>query len=318
MKKLLCGLVCWMSFSGLSYATGYTYDELPNTMYLTQHWVSYTTSFDIETKTKRLGTLYRRALSLPLTYDYYDNMDRLVASARARFFSISARFDVVDARYTPLGSVEEKVFSFYPSFILYSAQSDKLARAEMNFWGTNFTVYDIQTDRIMAVMSRPFFRNKNDWTIQFKDKALLTARHIDPGLFLTVLAFQADREYWDEVNNDRNSSKASAKSDKNTSDVLEAQQQIKDKIKSNVNQDEFMNVELMNTQDLEALAIQLENDYQAQAQPTDETLSSEDKTTRFIDYCLSLVHSNDISPEKKKGILYLIEQRLGGVKQDQQ
>ena len=71
MKAMIYGCILWVSLLSASYA--FTVDELPNELYLTQHWVSYTTSFDIETKTKKLGTLYRRILSLALTYDFYDS-----------------------------------------------------------------------------------------------------------------------------------------------------------------------------------------------------------------------------------------------------
>ena len=316
MKKLLCGILCWLSVSSLSYATGYTIDELPSQMFLTQHWISYTTSFDIETKTKKLGTLYRRVFSFPLTYDFYDNSNVLMTSARARFFSIGAHFDVYDANNSSIGSVEEKIFTFFPSFVLYSNHSDKVARAEMNFWGTTFTVYDMHTDRVMAVISRSFFRIKNDWTIDIKDKELLRARNVDPGLFITVLAFQADREYWEQQRDNNNSRNHALRANSTSTNGVSVEKKMQDQVKSQLNKSELGQVELMSTKELEQLSDKLQNDYQSQAQTTDETMSSEEKMTLFVDYCLSLVHSDEISPEEKKGILYLLEQRLGGVVQD--
>ena len=56
MKKMICGILFWLSYCGLTYAGELA--SLPDRMYLTQHWVSYTTSFDIETKTRNVIYIY--------------------------------------------------------------------------------------------------------------------------------------------------------------------------------------------------------------------------------------------------------------------
>jgi len=310
MKKIMQGLLLWLSISGLSYA--FNIDELPNKMYLTEHWVSYTTSFDIETNTRKLGTLYRRVFTLPLTYDFYDNSNRLVTTAKARFFSLGGHFDIYNSGGL-VGTVEEKIFTFLPSFIIYSTDSEKLARAEMNFWGTTLTIYDMPTNRIVATMSRPFFRIKNDWTILLKDRALLKSKNIDPGLFMTVLAFQADREYWEQqsYNNSQNYVKTSPHAKTASRPVVDDNKAIQAKVASFVNEQNVSDVALIDPKSLEVLATKLESDYQAQRPDVSENADPTDEMNDFVDYCFTLVQLDQTSPSEKRAILYLLQQRLG-------
>ncbi len=292
-------------------------DELPDQLFLSQHWISYTTSFDIESKSHKLGTLYRRVLAVPLTYDLYNYHDQFVASARARFFSIGAHFDVYDADDMRLGSVEEKIFTFFPSFDLISSTGEKAARAEMNFWGTTFTVYEMFSNRVIATMSRSFFRVKNDWTITFKEKELLREKNISPELFLTVLAFQADVEYWRNHKADDDNDYAytrarpmalAAGATSNQGKQPVAVSQVKRAAATGHQQLDA--VALLSQQDLEQLANQLQQDYQAQATDSTEDRSDEDKVRDFVSYCLTRVSSDKTPAAEKKAILYLLEQRL--------
>lgn len=311
MKKIVYSLLLCLSLSGLSYA--FTIDEIPDKIYLTQHWVSYTTSFDIKTKTTTLGTLYRRNFSLLLTYDFYDNLNNLLTMATARFFSLGAHFDVYDDKKNLLGTVDETIFSFFPSFELYSRDSIKLARAAMNFWGTIFTLYDATTDKEIAVMYRSFFRVKNDWTIEIKNRALLKSRHIDPGLFMTVLAFQGDREYWEEQNDDSQRQSASLHTHKMEQQRVDKDfnQQIQAKIAKLTDEQNLNAVELLDPDSLEILAKKLERDYQSQLNGPSIVRDPEEKINDFINFCFDSVQSNQIDPSEKKAILYLMQQRIG-------
>lgn len=311
MKKIIAGLISFL-FSGLLYAL--TIDELPNEMYLSQHWVSYTTSFDIETKTQKIGTLYRRFFSLLMSYDFYNNSNQLLTTAQARFFSVGAHFDVYDAQKNLLGWVEEKIFTFFPTFTIYSPQYTKLASAEMNFWGTTFTIYDPQDRTVMATMWRSFFRIKNDWTIDIKNRSRLKEKNIDPSLLMTVLAFQGDREYWQQQQNNNTNQhtqvRASAQPSKMPSMPVQQEakqlQQLQDKIKTIIHDKNLEQVALMDETQLENLANKLETDYQAQA-----SLTPTDNIDDFVDFCLQAVESDQTTVEEKRAILYLLQLRIG-------
>jgi len=308
MKKIAGAFLLFLSCFTHAYALNT--DELSNEMYLTQHWISHTTSFDIETKTQKIGSLYRRFFSIPLMYDFYDYNDHLLTTARARFFAINMHLDVVDENKFPLGSVEEKIFTFLPSFTIYSPEGLKLAYAEFNFWGTQVTVSDVVTDTPIAIMSRSFFRIKNDWVIKLKHKALIIERNIDPSLLLTVLALQGDRESWDEQNAENNLNLNS-----HSAPQHEAEPTNKEKITAYQHQyeDELNGIELLPQSELEALIISLEQDYQAQINPALSPTSTNDKVDAFVAFCLDLMHSKKTTGPTKKAILYLLEQRFNGL-----
>ncbi|MBI2784911.1 MAG: hypothetical protein HYX60_00810, partial [Legionella longbeachae] len=127
-----------------------TNTEIPDEFYINEHWISLTTSYDIETKTQKLGTLYRKFFSLLLTYEFFDPFDNKIAYARSKFFSLTAHFDVYDNNDNLLGAADEKLFAFFPSFDIWARDGyTKLAKANMNFWGTTFTIYDPATDKEM-------------------------------------------------------------------------------------------------------------------------------------------------------------------------
>lgn len=301
MKKIGCKiLLLWLPFSGLLHA--FHMDDLPDQMHLTQNKANYTTSFDIETKTKKFGTLYRIALSLPLTYDFYDSKNNLLTSTvRANWFSFGTQFEIYDAHKVKIGSVEEKIFTFFPGFAIYSTDSVQVARGEMNFWGTTFYVYDTLSDRLVAYMTRPFFRLKNAWSIEIKNKKLLKERHINLDLFMTALAFQADREYWGKQ---RQNNLSTEKKDNNI--IV----RVNEKIVANMEKYLLRDIPLMDSTQLETLAARLENDYQNQVQDDFENVDDNCRVYAFVNFCLDFIQSNDVLPVEKKGVLYLLHERM--------
>lgn len=318
MKKLMATLFSLFIFINSNVA--YSSEEVPNEFNITEHWISLTTSFDIETKTHKLGTLYRKFFSLLLTYEFYDPFDNKMATARSKFFSFTAHFDIYsnerDGKERLLGIAEERMFSFFPTFDVYGSDaSTKLARASMNFWGTTFTIYDPATDQEMAVMHRSFFRLKNDWNIKITNRELFEHKNIDFRLLMTVLAFQGDRENWDKDRRDNN-----FKSIGNTANSADAAFIVTDdelnvlqqKIAAASKQAGLVNVQKPDPQTLEQIAIELENNYKNTQVNNDANQTTQEKLTGFINYSLGLIESNDVSDAKKKAILYLLKMRLDG------
>ena len=313
MKKIVATLFSLFLF--INSSTVFSKNEVPAEFSVTEHWISLTTSFDIETKTHKLGTLYRKFFSFLLTYEFFDPFDNKMATARARFFSFTAHFDIVDNNERLLGMAEERMFSFFPTFDIYASDaSTKLARASMNFWGTTFTIYDPATDQEMAEMHRSFFRLKNDWNIKITNRALFESKNIDFRVLMTVLAFQGDRENWErDRDNDNRQIKGNIKSADTKSQITDDELNIlKEKIAVAARRAELDNVQKPKLQSLEKIANELENNYK-ESQTNDETnQTTQEKLSSFIDYSLSLIASNDVSDTKKKAILYLLKMRLEG------
>lgn len=311
MKKLVTTVFClFFTLNSMSASTNFV---LPDEISVHEHWISLTKSYDIETRTQKLGTLYRRFFSFLLTYDFYDPMNVKTATAIARFFSFGAHLDIYDQNNSFIGSVEEKIFNFFPTFeILASDASTKVAYAVMNFWGTKFYIYDPLTNKEMAIMSRPFFRAKNDWTIRTTNKTLLNEKNIDSRVFITVLAVQGELEDWERRQEERDRYKRrvtatnrSMPSESNVHDTITEKMRVLNVQSSAKAPNE------MNQNHLETLADELEQAFNAENNNINEqNQSSEERRQAFTSYCLQLIDSNNLTDAKKKDILTLLSFRL--------
>lgn len=280
-------------------------------VYIKQHWISLTTSYDVETKTHKLGTIYRKFFSLLLAYEFFDPYDNKVAVAKSKFFSFNAHFDIYDHNDALLGSADEKLFAFFPTFVIYDKDGvTKLANAKMNFWGTTFYIYDPQTKLEIAQMYRPFFRVKNDWTFKVTDKKLFAQKNIDKRVLMTVIAFQGDREYWEsQKTNNKHIRGNTVFNSENPNTMVKM---LLNKIELLSNQQNLGTVSNVSPKTLEHIAYALEHAYAKQASSNTSNLSSKEQMVAFTDFCLQQVQSNMIDNSKKKIILYLLKLRLAG------
>lgn len=169
---------------------------LPDEFFVTERWISWSTTFDIESQTETFGTVHRKIFSLMPEYHLKDADQNLLAKGRMRFFSFMITFDLTDFNDNEIGSVEEKFTFFYPTFTIRAPNGRRLGEASMNFWGTQYTIRDPFDHHPIAVLFRPFFRLKNNWTVQIKDHNAFNKDNIHPHMLLTLIAFQVDYEYW--------------------------------------------------------------------------------------------------------------------------
>lgn len=301
MRKRLSIWALGLMLSTATYAL-----ELEEDMYLTQHWVSYTSSFDISTKDKKLGTLYKRVLSPTASYDFYDNDNNLVTTASSHFFSFGAHLNIYDNNERELGTVDERLFSILSTFDIYSPESTLLSRATMNFWGTTFTLYDGKSSRILGTISRPFFSLKNDWAIHITDIDRVKEKNIDPRLLLTVLAIQSDFEDMTSTffKIHHKPRQLSAQAELSSTHRPHLGISIDDHIAAIIEHEQLSNVALMNEQDLETFAQRLEQEYLLQGK--DIQTNTKARVLDFINYCLALASSNETTKDQKKAITTLL------------
>ena len=308
MKKFIASLFALLFCVNSSFAL--SMNEIPDEFNITQHWLSLTTSYDIGTKTEKMGTLYQKFFSLLLTYEFYDAYDNKLATARSKFFSWTAHFDIYDNNNELIGVAEERFLDFYPSFNIYAKNgATKLAKAKMNFWGTTFSIHDPETNLIMATIHRSFFALKNDWKFKVINRALLNTKNIDPKVLLTVVAFQGDRESWET---DINIRKRLRSTDKTSTATPQQIAMILEKITNISQQEGFTDTNTPDPKLLEATANELEFDYKNNHLDGSENQSDLEKVSDFADYCLNLVQSNGIPDSRKKAILHLLKMRLEG------
>lgn len=313
MKKIVISLFFFVMTS-ISHANPNF--SIPDQMTIKEHWISLTKSYEIKTRTEKLGILYRRFFSLPLEYDFYDNSDTKTATAKMRLFSMSTHLDVYGQNNELIGSVEEKMFAFYPTFKIYANNSvTKLAQAEMNFWGTKFYVYDPGTHQEMILMSRSLFRVKNDWTINVTNRELLQQKNIDSRLLITVLAMQGEIEEWKRQKNEE--WKRQKNEDCRTNHCLKARKnepnknELLQKISHLNTKYDLEKLDASNKDNLEFLADELEQGFNAENQSNMDQ-SNEDKVNAFTEYCLNLLKVQGQSDVRKKAISTLLNLRLQG------
>ncbi|MCX7090068.1 MAG: hypothetical protein NTU48_01260 [Legionellales bacterium] len=311
MKRWLISLCCLFCFHPV-----YAFD-LEEKMYLAEHYISLTSTFDISTDDRKLGTVYRRLLSLTASYDFYDFKNQPIASAESHFFSFGAHLDVYDENKALLGTVEEQLLNWFPSFDIYSPDGMRLSRAKMNFWGTTFTLYDGNSDRVLAEMSRPFFRFRNYWTIQIKNMSRVKERNIDSRLLLTVLAAQGDLEYQrervrdllDNLNkkDDNKYNRHLTTANETQANVQALHNKFSDFLKKEA---ELSDIALPDDKQLDALATQLDQDFHQQNAGI--TMNQAEEAEQFISFCVNVAESSYTSPEIQKAIMHLLNKKLSG------
>lgn len=198
LKKFLTALVLFLSSFSLSQAEPIL--EVPTQFFVKQHWFSLTNTFDIQSKDQKFGTIHRKFFSLMPQYLFYDVNEQLQATAKMRFFSVGPTFDIFDANEQPIGQVNERLFAFFHTFDLYRADGYHVAKAKFNLLGTKYTVKDPVTDEVIAYLWRKFFRLKDNWTIDIVNQQHFIEKQIDPCMFMLVMAFQTDLDYWSKHN----------------------------------------------------------------------------------------------------------------------
>ncbi len=285
MKKNLLALLCILLLLKNIPATALeneTY-SLPQEFYIVQRWISLTLAFDIKSSNGKLGTVYRKFWSLGKEYDFYDNTEKMRARAKSRLLSFCYVFDVTDEADIPIGRVEQRFFTLFPTFDLIAAHNEVLAVAKMNFWGTTYTLKDPLSKAEIATLSRSFFRFKDDWTVNITRPDIFISKRIDPRLFITVVAFQTDHEN-DQRYYSHNTSlppmSSNYKVDLGWDSTVEPQ----------------------------------EEDFEAIVQLTEEgvDLDEEDEllSARLLQNLTALIHNNELTPGQKSALSILLQEKL--------
>lgn len=195
LKTILCCIIFALSSLNAELI------NVPNEFSVKEQFFSWSTSFNIETNNELIGTVHRKIFSWTPEYHLKNTQSELLAVAKMRFWSFWRTFDVTNTEGLFLGSVNQKLSWFFPTFEIRSSNDYLLANAELNFWKTTWTITDPIDNHTIATLSRPFFRFKSDWDVKIYDMIAFSEKGIHPHMFLTLMAFQVDREYWQAINN---------------------------------------------------------------------------------------------------------------------
>lgn len=173
--------------------------HIPTHLIIKEHKFHTGVVFDVESKEGKLGKVHRKFLNVNTIYEYVDLMGDIQAQARMRFFSFGPVFDVFDGDGVLLGSVEEHAFDFFPSFDIFTPNKALLAKAKMNFWKTKFTIFDPISKKTIATLTRSLFKIREKWKVKIVNDDYISRDYIDPRLFITLAAFQCDRDHWKPI-----------------------------------------------------------------------------------------------------------------------
>ncbi|MBA3957308.1 MAG: hypothetical protein H0X51_02775 [Parachlamydiaceae bacterium] len=212
IQHFTAALFCLFLTSQMLWSSGSTQLQVPNQFHIKHKEHNWVSVFEMGSKQYRLGMVKRKLISLTPEYNFYDNNDRLQATAKIRFFSFGAIFDVTDADDEPLGIVEEKTSWGCPKFILCSASGEIVAHATRNFWRTRYILLSPLTNEPIAELSCSFI-GSSDWMVTLYVPEAFKDQRIDPRLFLITMALQTDLKTWefarDAYNKQENAEKRS-------------------------------------------------------------------------------------------------------------
>jgi uncharacterized protein YxjI len=313
-KKLLSiffGFLC-LSQSSLMAAS---LEQLPEKFFVKERWISWTTSFDIQTDSEKLGSIHRKWISLTPEYHLKNPQGEFLAKGKMRFFSFNSVFDVEDENGQMLGQVVEKFFSLYPTFYLTDPSGKKLAKAELNFWGTQYTLSDPNDGHFIATISRHFFRWKNDWTVSVLDANAISENGIHPSLFLIIMAYQVDREYLMAQRAAEEEKHKKQRDDTYSYQVNEKKDQLLRSLATKLDayKESFSKVELQE-EDFSNAALFAENEEEnrrvdtslSQEEEQDPNMQVLQKMEGFVD----MLSSEKLSREEKAALHMMLEDRL--------
>lgn len=170
---------------------------LPSNFQVTERYLALTPTFDVYTPEQHLATARKNILSLSTHFEIEDAENKPLATAQARLFAWGTVVDVYDPEGKKIGWIEEELFRILPwaEYRLFSEESELLAIARMNFFGTCFELCPPDNlTKVYATIQRPFFRFLCDyWTVEMKDHP------IDSRLLVVLAICQSDKDSRDRL-----------------------------------------------------------------------------------------------------------------------
>jgi hypothetical protein len=167
-------------------------EDLPSNFYITERALSLVETFDLESDSKKIGSIAKRIFSLTTTFDFLGPASEKIARASAEFFSLGTIAHVYDASDREIGWIEESLFTWVSpaKYRIFDHTNRLVAIARMNFWGNKFVVCDPTSQKEIAIIHRPWLRFFRDaWTVE-----LLDPKAMDPRLMVFVATYQTDAE----------------------------------------------------------------------------------------------------------------------------
>lgn len=162
-------------------------DIIAKNTYWTRNYLLYSQSSNLAQVKKEFFTWFS-------DYELYTPESECLAFAQKEIFTFGILFTIKDNIGETLCKIEERIFRVLPTFDIISPDGEKWIEAQMNYWGTLFTLSNPKTKEVVATLSRPFFSFTDDWQIIIYDNSYLST--IDWRILYLGLVLQADYLHW--------------------------------------------------------------------------------------------------------------------------
>ena len=274
-----------------------------------QYWMNYSIFYAIKSDNKIVGNLILRTGQLPLMYELLDAQNKRLSRVDYSYLVDHDRFDIYDDNNQLLGATDEYLFKYFPAFYIYQANSSKPAlKAEMNFWGTTFSIYDVQTNKKIAKMSRGFITNSYYWDFKVSNKQVFDAMNIDQKLLMTAVAIQTDPVLYETSHSSLKKASNPLNNPKRAEIAADSKQAL-ERVKVVQQKLGLLDISNLNNELLEAVTKELDSGF-INTDLHRNAVTEQEKFEAFLQYCLDKVESNDNSDTQKKAIIYLLTSRF--------
>lgn len=305
-KSLLAaGLLCVSAFSS---AQSISTQDLKH-FSVRMLWLSDNLFYTIQSGDKTHANLVQRLSRMPLMYELIDTDNKPLTSVDYTYDTKKDHFEIYDAHHQRIGATDEYLFQYYPTFYVYQNDAEKPSvKAEMNFWGTTLSVYDIDTGKKFAEMYRSYFRNSNYWDFDVTDETTFESRHFDPALLMTVVAIQTDPWLYETSHSASLKGMADRSHNSRVAAMTKLRQEASARVAA-VQQKLGMQVSAKPDASLvDAIAKKLEQDFTAIH--ADDSLDPQKSFEMFLQYCLDSLESGELSDAEKQAVLFLLQHRF--------
>lgn len=248
---------------------------------------------------------------MPLMYELLDMENKTLASVDYSYDMTKDHFEIYDANHLKLGATNEYLFRFYPEFYVYQKDSQTPSvRGEMNFWGTTFSIYDIETGNQFAQMTRSYWRKANYWHFNVTDNDLFKTIHFDPALLTSVIAIQTDAWLY-QTSHSASLTGVNALSDNNNKGaaMVRVRQQAFERVKEAQLKLGMQQPSEQPAEVFERVEKKLAKDF-ANTHSTVNQLSKKASFELFLQYCLDCLESDQLSDEEKQTLLLMLQKRF--------
>lgn len=235
-------------------------------------------------------------------YELFDVKNNKLTTVNYSYTSTNDHFDIYDVDGALLGATDEFLYRYYPMFNLYQGNSNlPIAKAQMNFWGTRFSIVDPQTQQEMAEMTRSYFRKSSYWKFAVTNNQLFDSKHIDSRLLMTAVTIQTD-PVLTRTSHQSNFKKGLVKSATKPANAVDNEILAHIKAVQAKLGLEIGNVDLT---ELNAVANKLDLGF-SKEYPDSLTMEQNERLNLFVHYCLDRAESNQTAFTEKKAILYML------------